>query len=61
MFAFIKPCYLIRVILSLIIKKNQKHESDKVELVALQVHRSAVFRQPAAWLPWSYQTNLAPA
>lgn len=30
-------------------------------LVALQVHRSAVFRQPAAWLPWSYQANLAPA
>jgi hypothetical protein len=32
MVAFIKPRYLIRVILSLIIKKNQKHESDKVEL-----------------------------
>ena len=30
-------------------------------LVALQTHRSAVFRQPAAWLPWNYQNNLAPA
>ena len=30
-------------------------------LVALQAHRSAVFRQPAAWLPWNYQDNLAPA
>jgi len=30
-------------------------------LVALQTHRSAVFRQPAAWLPWNYQDNLAPA
>jgi rRNA maturation protein Nop10 len=30
-------------------------------LVALQVHRSAVFRQPAAWLPWNYRDNLAPA
>jgi hypothetical protein len=30
-------------------------------LVALQTHRSAVFRQPAAWLPWNYQANLAPA
>ncbi len=30
-------------------------------LVALQVHRSAVCRQPAAWLPWNYQDNLAPA
>ena len=27
-------------------------------LVALQTHRSAVFRQPAAWLPWNYQANL---
>jgi hypothetical protein len=23
-------------------------------LVALQQHRSAVFAQPAAWLPWNY-------
>src|SRR5512135_3061407 len=30
-------------------------------LVALQTHRSAVFRQPAAWLPWNYPDNLAPA
>ena len=30
-------------------------------LVALQLHRHAVFRQPAAWLPWNYQENLAPA
>lgn len=30
-------------------------------LVALQTHRSAVFRQPAAWLPWNYHEALAPA
>jgi rRNA maturation protein Nop10 len=30
-------------------------------LVALQTYRPAVFRQPAAWLPWNYQDNLAPA
>ena len=30
-------------------------------LVALQTHRSAVFRQPTAWLPWNYHDNLAPA
>ncbi len=30
-------------------------------LVALQTHRSAVFRQPAAWLPWNYHAALAPA
>jgi hypothetical protein len=27
-------------------------------LVALPIHRSAVFRQPTAWLPWNYQANL---
>jgi rRNA maturation protein Nop10 len=30
-------------------------------LVALQTHRHAVFQQPAAWLPWNYPENLAPA
>ena len=29
-------------------------------LVALQEHRAAVFRDPAAWLPWTYQTSPAP-
>jgi transposase len=29
-------------------------------LVALQEHRTAVFRDPAAWMPWNYQANLAP-
>jgi len=29
-------------------------------LVALQEHRAAVFGDPAAWLPWNYQANLAP-
>jgi hypothetical protein len=29
-------------------------------LVALQEHRSAVWRHPAMWLPWHYGTNLAP-
>ena len=28
--------------------------------VALQEHRAAVFGDPAAWLPWNYQLNLAP-
>src|SRR5512144_609038 len=30
-------------------------------LVALQTHRPAVFRQPAAGLPWNYRDNVAPA
>ena len=29
-------------------------------LVALQTHRSAVFHQPAAGLPWNYPDHLAP-
>jgi hypothetical protein len=29
-------------------------------LVALQEHRGAVFAAPEAWLPWTYQANLAP-
>ena len=29
-------------------------------LVALQEHRAAVFAEPAAWLPWTYQTTLVP-
>jgi len=29
-------------------------------VVALQEHRSAVFRDPAAWLPWTSQANLVP-
>jgi hypothetical protein len=29
-------------------------------LVALQEHRTAVFRDPAAWLPWNDQANLVP-
>ena len=29
-------------------------------LVALQEHRTAVFRAPEAWLPWNYHVQLAP-
>jgi transposase len=29
-------------------------------LVALQEHRTAVFANPAAWLPWTYHARLAP-
>ena len=30
-------------------------------LVALQEHRAAVFRTPAAWLPWNYHLQLVPS
>jgi hypothetical protein len=29
-------------------------------LVALQAYHSAVFRNPATWLPWNYHANVAP-
>ena len=29
-------------------------------LVAVQDHRKAVFANPAAWLPWTYQTAFVP-
>ena len=29
-------------------------------LVALPEQRTAVFRDPAAWVPWSYQATLVP-
>ncbi len=29
-------------------------------LVAVQDHRKAVFADPTAWLPWTYQTALVP-
>jgi transposase len=29
-------------------------------LVALQEHRSEVFRNPSAWLPWNYTEQLVP-
>jgi transposase len=32
-----------------------------VYLGALQTHRHAVCRQPAAWLPWNYHEHLVPA
>jgi transposase len=29
-------------------------------LVALQEHRTEVFADPSAWLPWNYQASRAP-
>jgi transposase len=29
-------------------------------LVALQEHRTEVFANPSAWLPWTYHASLAP-
>ena len=53
--------YVASILTSLIATGVQAGGNALDYLVALQLHRHAVFRQPAAWLPWNYQDNLAPA
>lgn len=53
--------YVASILTSLIATGVQAGVNALDYLVALQIHRHAVFRQPAAWLPWNYQDNLAPA
>ena len=52
--------YVASLLTSLIATCVQAGVNALDYLVALQTHRPAVFRQPAAWLPWNYQENLAP-
>jgi hypothetical protein len=53
--------YVASILTSLIATCVQAGVNVLDYLVALQTHRHAVFRQPAAWLPWNYPDNLAPA
>ncbi|PJI37318.1 MAG: transposase, partial [Rhizobium sp.] len=53
--------YVAGILTSLIATCVQAGVNALDYLVALQIHRHAVFRQPAAWLPWNYQENLTPA
>lgn len=53
--------YVASLLTSLIATCVQAGVNALDYLVALQLHRHAVFRQPAAWLPWNYHENLAPA
>jgi hypothetical protein len=53
--------YVASLLTSLIATCVQAGVNALEYLVALQTHRPAVFRQPAAWLPWNYHDNLAPA
>ncbi|MEI2769940.1 MAG: IS66 family transposase [Candidatus Competibacter sp.] len=53
--------YVASLLTSLIATCVQAGANALDYLVALQTHRPAVFRQPAAWLPWNYPANLAPA
>jgi rRNA maturation protein Nop10 len=49
-----------RILTSLIATCRQAGVNALEYLVALQTHRAAVRRQPAAWLPWNYQATLTP-
>src|SRR5215831_6263435 len=52
--------YIASMLTSLIATCLQAGVNALEYLVALQVHRRAVFHNPAAWLPWNYHTHLAP-
>jgi transposase len=52
--------YIASMLTSLIATCLQAGVNALDYLVALQEHRTRVFRDPAAWLPWNYHTNLAP-
>jgi hypothetical protein len=60
-YASAHSAYVASILTSLIATCVQAGVNALDYLVALQAHRSAVFRQPAAWLPWNYQDNLTPA
>jgi transposase len=52
--------YIASVLTSLIATCLQAGVNALEYLVALQEHRTAVFAEPAAWLPWTYQASLLP-
>jgi transposase len=52
--------YIASVLTSLIATCLQAGVNALEYLVALQEHRTEVFADPAAWLPWTYQASLAP-
>lgn len=52
--------YIASVLTSLIATCLQAGVNALEYLVALQEHRTEVFANPAAWLPWTYQVHLAP-
>ena len=53
--------YVASLLTSLIATCVQAGVNAWEYLVALQEQRAAVFAQPAAWLPWTYQATLAQA
>jgi len=59
-FATEHSAYIASVLTSLIATCLHAGVNALEYLVALQEHRSEVFAAPEAWLPWTYQANLAP-
>jgi transposase len=59
-FATEHSAYIASVLTSLIATCVHAGGNALESLVALQEHRTAVFADPAAWLPWTYQAHLAP-
>ena len=53
--------YVASILTSLIATCLQAGVNALDYLVALQEHRIAVFRAPAAWLPWNYHIQLMPS
>jgi transposase len=52
--------YIASVLTSLIATCLHAGVNALEYLVALQEHRTEVFRNPAAWLPWNYHAHLLP-
>jgi transposase len=59
-FATEHSAYIASVLTSLIATCLHAGVNALEYLVALQEHRAEVFREPAAWLPWTYQAKRAP-
>ena len=59
-FATEHSAYVASVLTSLIATCLHAGVNALDYLVALQEHRAEVFAAPEAWLPWTYQANLAP-
>ena len=59
-YASTHSAYVASILTSIIATCAQAGINALVYLVALQEHRSEVFRNPSAWLPWNYTEQLVP-
>jgi len=59
-YASTHSAYVASVLTSVIATCARAGINALAYLVALQEHRSEVFRNPSAWLPWNYTEQLAP-